>query len=300
VAVAGAVVVAGVIAGAVVVLDTPRSGRVLVEGAAFPAALVALPGGGLLYGERLTGRIRRVGADGRLAPRPVARVEVSTEGQRGLLGLAVDGEAVYAAWTEPGGRLVVGRVAPGSSRLVWAGPPSADLANGGHLEVAPNGSLLIGIGDLQEPELVDDPAAPNGKILRLDPGGPASQEPEVVSAGWNNPFAFDLDPGGTLWVADNEPGDDPERLAGVGAGGVVGPVTSLPSGTAPAGLAVLDDRLVVCGFRSGALLPYRIAGDRAEPDGDPLVEDCEVGVVALADGRVAYARQDAILVVGDA
>jgi Glucose / Sorbosone dehydrogenase len=279
------------------IVARPRSGRILVEEAAFPAAMVGLPDGGLLYGERLTGRIRVVEPDGQLRPRPVAQVDVSDEGQRGLLGLAHAGPELYAAWTEPGGRIVVGRVAPGPPRMVWEGPPSARLANGGHLEVSLDGDLLIGIGDLLRPDLIDDPGAPNGKILSLDPDGPPDQEPRVVAGGWNNPFAFDAGPGGELWVADNEPGDDPERLVRVAPDGSPGPVTELPPDTAPAGLAVVNGSLVVCGFRSGLLLPYRVSGDRAVPAGDPLVEDCKVGVTVLADGEIAYARTDAILVV---
>jgi hypothetical protein len=297
---AAALVVGAVVVTAVVVavfLGRTSSGRVLVEDASFPAAMTPLPDGGLLYGERLTGAIRRVRPDGRVDPRPVARVDVSIGGQRGLLGIAAAGAEVYAAWTEPTGRIVVGRVAPGPITLVWEGPPSSDLGNGGHLEIAPEGHLLIGIGDLREPGLVGDPTAPNGKLLRLDPAGDRGQRPEVVAGGWNNPFAFDVAPGGEVWVADNEPGEDPERLARVALDGTVGPVTELPPGTAPAGVAVVDGSLVVCGFRSGLLLPYRIVGDRAEPAGDPLVEDCELGVVVLAGGGLAYARRDAILVV---
>src|SRR5665648_375351 len=100
-----------------------------------------------------------------------------------------------------------------SRRIVWCGPPSATLANGGHLAFAPDGRLLIGIGDLQHPRRAQRADTPNGKLLSLRPDGPPTQRPAVVSSGWNNPFAFTFTPSGTLWVADNSPGTRPERLA---------------------------------------------------------------------------------------
>ena len=88
--------------------------RVLVAEAAEPTALAPLADGGLRYAERVTGRIREVSADGRLRAEPVALVAVVSDGQRGLLGLAVDQfDRTFAAWTRPDGRLVVGQVAGG-------------------------------------------------------------------------------------------------------------------------------------------------------------------------------------------
>ncbi len=50
------------------------------------------------------------------------------------------------------------------------------------------GMVLVGIGDLQQPERVDDPAAPNGKPLALDPDGHRDQRPPARSLGWNYPL----------------------------------------------------------------------------------------------------------------
>ena len=166
-----------------------RSSEVLVADAAFPAALASLAGGGVRYGEHLTGRVREVDAAGQLLVAPVAEVAVRTGGQRGLLGLSVDGsDRTFATWVRMAdGRIVVGQVAPGPTRLVWEGPESSRLANGGHLEFAPDGTLVVGIGDLQAGRLVDDPDRPNGKLLRLDPDGAPDQRPATISTGWNNP-----------------------------------------------------------------------------------------------------------------
>ncbi len=295
VAVAGVAVVASLADDA-----GPPETTVLVTEAASPVALVALSDGGLRYGERRTGRIREVDPSGRLRPEPVAEVAVRAgPGQRGLLGVAVDGGSrTFAAWTRASdGRIVVGQVAPGAPRLVWEGPPSTELANGGHLAVAPDRRLVIGIGDLQAPDLRDDPDAPNGKLLALDPDGPADQRPELLSSGWNNPFAFTFTADGALWVADNAPGERPERIGrGDGDGR---PRTDLAGRAAPAALVALaDDRLGLCGYVSGRLREVRIDGDRAEAPGRTVAEPCRTGAAVLADGRVVVATDDALLVVG--
>ena len=275
------------------------SGVVFVADAESAAAMVALEDGGLLFGERLSGRIRQVDPEGRPLEQPVAVVTVSTEGQRGLLGLAVDDEEVFAAWTRPDLRLVVARVAPGMPRRVWLGPVSADLGNGGHLEFAPDGRLVVGIGDLRAPHLVSEPDAPNGKLLALDPTGPPRQRPEVLSSGWNNPFAFTFTPGGDLWVADNSPGRRPERLA---RGDLEAPtITDLPEKVAPSGLAApADGRLLLCGYVARTLQIYAIDSDgRATAEGRPLATDCAVGVTVLENGSVVYATENSIRLIDD-
>ena len=263
---------------------------VLVRDAPEVTALVAFEDG-LLYGERKTGRI--LDLDGKL----VARVDVSSDRQRGLLGLAVDDDGtVFASWTRGDRRLVVAAVAPGRQRFVWLGPRSSDLATGGHIAFDPDdGSLVIGIGDLQDPGSVSDPKAPNGKLLRLDPDGPPDQEWTTISYGWNNPYAFDFSDDGALWLADNAPGTQEERLLRADP---VGTRAVLPARTAPSGLAVVgEDTLVVCGYATMLLLRYRVGANGApRPDGT-LARDCRLGVVTLADGRVAYSTGRSILAV---
>lgn len=276
----------------------PRE-RLLVARAPDVAALAALEGGGLRFGERRSGIVLQADARGRVRGAPIARVAVSSAGQRGLLGLAVDRRgATFAAWTRPDRRLVVGRLAPGRPRLVWRGPPTSTLANGGHLAFAPDGRLVIGIGDLQDPARTRDPRAPNGKLLSLDPSGPPSQEPRVLSSGWNNPFAFAFTRGGALWVADNSPGRRPERLARGDRGRPMS-VTDLPRKTAPSGLAAVSDReLAVCGVVSGRLDLYALDGSgRARSRPRTLAADCRLGVVRLAGGRLAYSTGAAIRVL---
>lgn len=259
-----------------------------VSHAAEAAALAPLPGGGLRYGELKSGVVREVGPSGGVRGRAIAHVSVSNTGQRGLLGLTVDARGrTFASWTTPAQRLVVGQVAPGPTRLVWRGPPTVELGNGGHVAAAPDGTLTVSVGDRGRRQA--------GVLLRLDPDGASSQRPRVLSRGWNNPFAFAYDARGRLWVADNTPGTGPERLARGDRGRPVD-VTALPPRTAPSGLAASGaDRLFVCGVVSFRLLPYRIAADgRPRAAGRPLTRDCSLGTTRLADGRIAFATRTRI------
>lgn len=263
----------------------PRPSRLLLHTGPAPA-LAALPGGGLLVGEQ-DGRITAL-RDGH-ATHPFPRLRVSRGGQRGLLGLAVVRGRTYAAWTDRGRRLVVGLLRHDAPPVMrWIGPQTATLANGGHLAADPRGRIVIGIGDLQR-------APRGGRLLALDPDGPARQRPQVLSRGWNNPFAFAF-AGAELWVADNSPGRAPERLAR-GDQGVPRAVTVLTRKTAPSGLVALEGgALAVCGFVSGTLDRYVRDGGRYRLAGT-FATDCRYGAVRLSDGRVAFATGTAIRVV---
>jgi hypothetical protein len=228
---------------------------------------------------------------------------VSTGGQRGLLGLAIDRRGrTFAAFTERGSRerLVVEQVLPGPRRRVWTGPPSTDLADGGHL-VLRGGRLIVGVGDLQDPARTPDDDAPNGKLLALDPDGTAAQTPSILSRGWNNPYAFALYPaaesGEGVLVADNAPGRRPERIArGDAAGGPPRAVTDLTARVAPSGLAVLGAaEIAVCGVRSGRLDRYRLRSGRWRPAG--VISRCAFAVKRLTDGRLAVSDADGVRVV---
>jgi len=270
-----------------------------------PAAMALAGDGSLLIGERATGRILSVSAEQLTARSPVAtefaQVDVATEGQQGLLGLAVlaDG-TVLAGMTQPGqgrSRQVVVSVAPGGEQQpVWIGPVAADQAIGGRLSLMVDGRILIGLGDFLRGKADSfDSDEPYSKLLSLDPAGPPDQDPVVVSEGWNNPFAFTVAPDGAVWIADNAPGKVPERI-GRGDGG--GLLTEVEVERAPSGLAVLGtDELALCGVVSGLLELVPIVDGAAQQPTDILAEPCELGVVALPGGVLAVAQFDGVRIL---
>jgi hypothetical protein len=258
------------------------------------SALAVTPDGTLLAGALQTGEIAAFGP--RTASLP--RLRVATGGQRGLLGLAVDPRGrVYAAYTRRGdGRILVDRIAPGAARRIWTGPRSATLANGGHLAFAPDGRLVIGIGDLQDAARTPDPSTPNGKLLALRIGS-RNLRPAVLSTGWNNPFAFVFTPDGKLWVADNSPGRRAERLARGDLGGGPAQVSDIERKTAPSGIAAISSTaLAVCGFVSGLLDRYRLKQGRWRLAGT-IARGCRYGVALLPRGRLAFSTGSEIRTV---
>ncbi len=299
-ALAGAVVLVGAGCAAGGGDGPDGTARVVVARARFPVALTPTPDGGFLYAERLTGRVRQVDRNGTLTAEPVATVAVSTEGQRGLLGLAIDGRGrIFGASTRADEPLAleVAELSP-TPRVVWQGPPSSRLANGGHLLYdETRGRLILGVGDLEQRAEVANPDTPNGKLLLLDPDGRADQRPEVLSKGWNNPFAFTLTAEGDLWVADNVPGERGERLARGDQRGRPTHVTTLPTNTVPSALTTATDRtLVVCGFARGRTLAYRVERGRAQAApgfGDDA--PCATGAATSESGNDIWLADDGVI-----
>ncbi len=277
--------------------DARDGSAVLVSDVESPAALAALPGGGFAYGERLTGMVVAVDADGR-NPQPIIDLDVSTRGQQGLLGLVadLDSDHLFAAWTNADERLVVGRIDTGEVTIVWEGFAASDGANGGRLAFLPEGRLVVGVGTLRDSARVSEPDTVNGKMLSIDPAGPSDQTPVVLSSGWNNPYAFAVTPSGELWVADNDPGSAAERLARGDLGAEAGTdpefTTLLPTTSAPAGMvAISNDELWVCGYVSRAMLRYRINDAGLAERSGTVTADCQLDVIQLVDGGVVFSTE---------
>ena len=188
----------------------------------------------------------------------------------------------------------------GSSRAFtrrWDGPRSAERANGGRMAVlggdtAAQDTLVIGVGDLLEPDQSARPDTPNGKVLVISDAGEASP----FATGLNNPFALGNDGRNTVWVADNSPGDDPERLLRLTAARSE-EVASWTDTRVPSGLAVLDDgTLAICYYATGDL----VLVDPDDPRGGTgprVADDCRYGVQFLGDRRLAYAAEDEVVIV---
>lgn len=197
-----------------------------------PVALVARPGHSALYVAERAGRIRILGG-GQVLDDPLLEVETTTDGERGLLGLAFSpaGDQLYVSYTNTDGdnRLDafamgegIADIDPGSRRTLLAVAQPFSNHNGGHVAIGPDGLLYMGLGDGGgggDPEdNAQDTSTLLGSVLRIDPGAggdapyaiPADNpfvggggRGEIFLYGVRNPWRFSFDRAtGDLWLAD--------------------------------------------------------------------------------------------------
>jgi hypothetical protein len=273
------------------------------EGRRIPAeqaTVLAVVGDRLVIGERLTGRVTSLDlSDGAGEPDPTEITTIEDldpdPAQGGLLGaVALDDDTVAISLTNADGRLEVREVdlASGEAEQRWLGPPSEEQANGGRLAVLADGSLVIGIGDLLDPDRSDDPDQPNGKLLTIAPDGTTAP----FAGPFNNPFAMAGD-GEAVWVADNAPGARPERLLRATAEGI-DEIADWTETRVPAGVAVLEDgRLALCNYATTSL-GIVDPDDPGDAAGDEVADDCRYAVATLPDGGLAYAAEDEVVLLG--
>lgn len=79
------------------------------------------------------------------------------------------------------------------------GIKTGNIHHGGRLEIGPDGSLYVTVGDAGNPSNAQDPALLNGKILRMKEDGAF----EIFSMGHRNPQGLAWNPGGTLYEAEH-------------------------------------------------------------------------------------------------
>ncbi len=182
--------------------------EIVAEGLDKPTAFAFAPDGRIFVAEQ-AGRVRIIGADGRLLPTPFATVTVDANGDRGLKGIELDRDFpsvpyVYLSYTSdtaPASPIYpfsrVHRVTrltasgdqamPGSEIVLVDGIPSDSFFDvGGALRFGSDGKLYVGTGDGAADMAVSSLAlrssdlnALSGKVLRLNPDG---------SAPTDNPF----------------------------------------------------------------------------------------------------------------
>ncbi|MGI9120758.1 MAG: PQQ-dependent sugar dehydrogenase [Acidimicrobiales bacterium] len=197
-----------------------------------PVTMAVRPGYDLLFVAQRGGRVMVVGGGG-VRLQPLLEVETTTEGERGLLGLAFapDGGHLYVSYTNLDGNSRLEEYAMGQGgadidlgsrrTLLMVDQPFSNH-NGGHVTFGPDGLLYVGLGDGGG---AGDPMAnaqnPNtllGSILRIDPRAqgdapyaiPADNpfaggggRGEVFVYGLRNPWRFSFDQAtGDLWIAD--------------------------------------------------------------------------------------------------
>ena len=194
-----------------------------------PIDAVVAPNGEWWIAQR-TGEVLVVDPDTGVAGDVVLDIndETTARGERGLLGLAVDDEALYVNFTDLSGTTTIDafvfdtRGRPGNRIPLLTIDQPFGNHNGGALAIGPDGNLYIGVGDggaADDPlNAGQDPDQILGSIVRIDPT-PTEREPyaipadnpyangdgvpEIFAIGLRNPWRIAFDPmTNDLWVAD--------------------------------------------------------------------------------------------------
>ncbi len=216
----------------------------VAEGLEKPWAVEFLPDGRMLVTEK-PGRLRIVAKDGTLSPPVAGLPPVYSEGQGGLLDVAVSpnfrqDNAIYWTYAEPrqGGngtsvakaRLVAGAAAPRveNVQVIFRQLPTweSNLHFGSRIVFTPEGDLYVTLGERSLPETrvqSQDLNGHLGKIVRIRPDGTpvpdnpfvgrGDAKPEIWSYGHRNIQGADLDAQGRLWTIEHGPrgGDELNR-----------------------------------------------------------------------------------------
>jgi len=203
----------------------------LVTGLEHPWSLAFLPDGRMLITER-AGRLRVV-RDGRLLPEPVdGTPEMVARGQGGLLEVAAhpDFESngwVYLTYSAPGkgglgtelarGKLIGSDRLESVQVLYRAQPKSRGGRHfGSRLAFAPDGMLIMTLGERGDPDRAQDLSDPAGSVIRLRDDGRVPPDnpfvarsgvrPEILSYGNRNPQGLAIHPAtGAVWAHEHGP-----------------------------------------------------------------------------------------------
>ena len=205
-------------------IQEDRSVRVIIDDLEFPTGIAFSSSGDMFVNER-PGRIRVV-RDGELLASPLATIPTTTDGETGLLGIAIppDEDAdpyIYVFVTDPGGATnSVQRVSleGGEPEVVVRDLPASVYHNGGGLDFDSAGSLYVSNGEQHSGDRAQDPNALGGKVYRFEPDGSIpSSNPfgtpanATFALGLRNPYGLAIDPVTDVpFVTENGPSSDDE------------------------------------------------------------------------------------------
>ncbi|MEV4446867.1 PQQ-dependent sugar dehydrogenase [Streptomyces mirabilis] len=242
-----------------------------------------------LVTERDDFRVWKVTKDGTRTQVGTVPNAVTTNGEGGLLGVAVDpkwatNHYVYFMHTASEGNRVVRMTYDGSSltnyTILLQGIKKNRYHNGGRLAFGPDGYLYVSTGEAQTPELAQDKTSLNGKILRMTtdgkaaPGNPFGNY--VYSYGHRNPQGLAFDRNGRLWEAEfgNSSKDElnlikpganygwPTCEGSCSVSGMTNPkATWNVSEASPSGIAIVRNVVYMASLRGERLWRVPITGD---------------------------------------
>jgi glucose/arabinose dehydrogenase len=194
----------------------PSSITEISTGWSIPWGMAWLPDGQTaLVTERDTFRVFKVTLAGARTQVGTVPNAVTTDGEGGLLGAAVDpnwtsNHFVYFLHTASEGNRIVRMTYNGTSlsgyTILVQGIMKNRFHNGGRLAFGPDGFLYATTGEAQTPALAQNRSSLNGKILRMTiTGQPAPGNPFgtlIYSYGHRNPQGIAWDSQGRLWEAE--------------------------------------------------------------------------------------------------
>ncbi|MER8089429.1 PQQ-dependent sugar dehydrogenase [Streptomyces sp. NPDC094048] len=214
---------------------------------------------------------------------------VTTDGEGGLLGVAVDpkwstNHYVYFMHTASEGNRVARMTYDGTSlggyTVLLQGMKKSRYHNGGRLVLGPDGYLYASTGEAQTPDLAQDKNSLNGKILRMTTDGrPAPGNPfgnYVYSYGHRNPQGLAFDRNGRLWEAEFgdskkdelnliKPGNNygwPVCEGSCSTAGMTNPKkTWSVSEASPSGIAIVRNVIYMAALKGERLWRVPITGD---------------------------------------
>lgn len=208
--------------------DRDRIGRNWVEKIDTPWEMAFAPDGSMFVTQR-PGSISLI-ENGNLKDWLKLDSVVEEVGESGLVGIEVDPAYeqngyvyfgyTYAAQQSPlrlVNKIVRYRNDNGSpvfDRVLIDGIPGNHLHNIGAFEFGPDGMLYVTSGEIYQPDLAQDPASLNGKILRMTPEGEVPSDNPfpgsyVYSLGHRNPQGIAFQPGtNSLWATEHGPSEE--------------------------------------------------------------------------------------------
>ncbi|MFD9598178.1 PQQ-dependent sugar dehydrogenase [Kitasatospora sp. NPDC059973] len=268
----------------------PGSPSALSTGWTIPWGIAWLPDGTTsLVTERDSFKVFRLTTGGAKTAVGTVPNAVTTDGEGGLLGIAVDPDwagnhYVYLMHTAAEGNRIVRMTYNGSTlsgyKVLLQGIRKNRYHNGGRLAFGPDGYLYASTGDAQTSSLAQDKNSLNGKILRLTTDGkPAPGNPfgnYVYSYGHRNPQGLAFDRNGRLWEAEFgdskrdelnlvKPGANygwPTCEGTCGVAGMTDPKASWPVNEAsPSGIAIVRNVVYMAALRGERMWRIPIDGN---------------------------------------